>query len=125
MAERKTQQKRVVAPGAYIGGTGEIKYEPSTRPKDISIEMWEKGEISDCEHKFDMIEWNKTSDGRKFHYECPECGQPMRCCPDPSCREDAVGHHLFSDDDAKCSLNDIPYKNARRVWEDGTVEWTE
>jgi hypothetical protein len=39
----------------------------------------------------------RTEDGRHFMYVCPLCGGPVEGCPDPSCSEEGVGHHEFSE----------------------------
>jgi hypothetical protein len=91
----------------------ENSFKPEMRAK--AQEMYDKGAITDMERQSLLIEWSTDCSGRKFHFVCPKCGKPMRHCPDPSCAEDGVGHHLFEEDWEGCD-EDIPYSTAHRVY---------
>lgn len=95
-----------------------FRFSPDTWDRDKkakALEMYDKGMITRMEYRAIMLEWSTDASGRKFHYQCPKCGKPMRHCPDPSCAEDGVGHHLFEEDWEGCD-EDIPYATATRVY---------
>lgn len=91
--------------------------------KKLIIEGYEKGNCTTAEYRAAKIEWSTDHIGRKFYYECPKCGHPMRHCPDPECVKEKVGHHLFEEynffgehPQEECKEEDISYKTANRVY---------
>lgn len=87
------------------------------------IEEYDKGNETLAAYRAAYIEWSTDKFGRKFYYECPKCGHPMRHCPDPVCAEERVGHHLFEEynlygenNEEECKDEDIPYVTASRVY---------